>query len=113
MGLDLTLVVNAYRSDDNMPLAYERLRLDANYKMFDSIKDAGAVPLRANRELRWYGDEGIERRQDDPYGDRITSIRAKQVADAMSTHKLTDKNIAVFAYMKALPPDTEIFLWWH
>jgi len=113
MGIDLTLVVEAYIKDDDYPLAYERLRTDRNYDLHDSIKQCGVVEFRKGRKLHWYNDEGLEYTDEDYYGERLTSTRAKLVADAMAKHKLTPKNNAVMQYMKALPPDTEIFLWWH
>lgn len=112
MGIELTLVVDAFERDSQMPLAYERIRIDANYAFFDDIKET-AIPFRQNRQLWWYGYGGIDRRTDDPYGDRLTSTMAKHVADAMASHELSAKNKAVMAYMNALPPDTEVFLWWH
>jgi len=113
MGTDLTLVVNKFGYNDNMPLAYERIRIDRDYDLFDSIKQAGALPLRENRDLLWYGDDGIEQRTEDPWGAPLTSIRAGILADVMSRHDLSPKNSAVTVYMRALPSDTEIFLWWH
>ncbi|MGD2065618.1 MAG: hypothetical protein PVI43_00430 [Candidatus Bathyarchaeota archaeon] len=113
MGVSLTLVVNAFVKDDNLPLAYERLLTDRDYDMQDSIRNCGVVEFRQGRKLHWYDDEGLEDTDKDNYGDRLTSTRAKLIADAMAKYKLSPKNRAVMEYMKALPPDTEIFLWWH
>jgi len=115
MGVDLTIIVSCFGFNDEMPLAYERMRLDRSYGLFDSLKDkAGLVPLGEGRKLLWYSDDGIEHTTTDAYGEPIKSTRAKLMADVMMDHDiLSCKNTAVAAYLSVLPPDTEIFLWWH
>lgn len=114
MGLDLTLVVNNFTPDSLFPRGYERLMVDQDSRLFAVIREApGLVRLRQGRKLYWYGEEGLRSIEEGIYGNRLTSIRAGQLATAMGPLDLGTKNNAVREYMKALPPLTEIFLWWN
>lgn len=121
MGIDLTLCPEKYQSSTWF-LAYDRLSLMSDYRVFDQLegfeyyeKTSGlrAHPLPPNAGFDWYGDEGIEQLTEDAYGTPLTFMYAKDLSTLDIPDDTSDWNKAVFAFVKALDPDTRIVLWWH
>lgn len=112
MSLDLTLVFDPFKSNPDCFHGYNRLRMDSAYRLFEAIQDSDPAPLNPGRVVDWYGDEGLETRDTDVYGDRLTLITASALVAVMNKFDLSPKNAAVFAYLRALPPDEEVILWW-
>ena len=91
-------------------LAHDRLRMNwQDYDAFDRIK-AESVPLPEG--VQWYGDEGIENRPDDQYGEPLTYVAAHTLARHLASATLRGWDLAVLAFVKALRPDTRVVLWW-
>jgi hypothetical protein len=79
MGLDLTLCPDSYPMLRSF-LAYTRLGLDRDYRVFDQVGALPARPLAAGRSFRWYGDEGLVDRTEDPYGSALKCLTAGELA---------------------------------
>lgn len=110
MSLNLTLAFDRYGFDGPI-LCYERHRLDyQNDDWFDQIK-AEALPLPDG--VRWYDDDGLETATEDCYCESLTFMSAGVIARHLSTRALHGFDAAVLAYVKALPPETRVVLWWH
>ncbi len=110
MGMNLTLAFDRYGFAGSI-LCFERHRLDwQDYEAFDRIK-AEAVPLADG--VQWYGDEGLEERKEDPYGEPLTCMLAHSIARHLSAAPLRRFDAATLTYLKALPPETRVVLWWH
>lgn len=109
MSVNLTLAFDRYGT--KWPtLCYERHRLGwQDSEAFDRLK-ADAVPLRDG--VQWYGDEGLEERKEDPYGQPLTFMSAHTIARHLGAAPLRGFDAATLAYVKALPPETRVILWW-
>ena len=109
MGLDLTLLPARFRMLDGFH-GYDRLGMHRDPELFDQIL---ALPsLELHRPLDWYGDEGIESLAADPYGNVLRFCQAGDLGRTAPAFRST-WNEAVLAFIRALPPETEIVLWWH
>lgn len=109
MSVHLTLVFDQYGLAGRIP-AYTRMSLEwQDYDAFDRIK-AEAVPL--SNGIDWYDDDGLEERRDDQYGEPLTFLPAHAVARHLSAAPLRCWDAAVLAFVKALPPDSRVVLWW-
>jgi hypothetical protein len=111
MGLDLTLAYSPWRSDQGAPepLLYSRLSLNRDYELFDQIKELPVIPVTG--PVLWYGDEGLETRETDPYGDRLTWVNAFHFHNVKGSEN--SENAAILAFVRTMPPDRRIYLWWH
>ena len=109
MSVNLTLAVDRYGFNGPI-LCYERHRLDwQDYEAFDRIK-AEAVPLTDG--VQWYEDDGLKAWGEDPYGKPLTFMSAHSIARHLSAAPLRGFDAATLAYLKALPPETRVVLWW-
>lgn len=110
MSTNLTLAFDRYGFKGPI-LCFERHRLDwQDYEAFDRIKDE-AVPLTDG--VQWYGDEGLEAIKEDHYGVPLTFMPAHSIARHLSAAPLRGFDAATLAYLKALPPETRVVLWWN
>jgi len=110
MSINLTLVFERYGINRDSLLAFERMRLDwQNYDAFDRLK-ADAIPLPIG--VDWYDDEGLRHSTTDEYGAPLTYVSAHTLANHLSSAPLRGWDAAALAFLKALPPDTKIILWW-
>lgn len=115
MGLDLTLIFN--RWTDVIPwdlfLATDRLEFHRNYALFDAIKAIPSHPLPEGKAVEWYGDKGIDRITEDPYGDPLRWVTAANLSTIHPSEELCRWNRAVMAFVQCVPPKTIIVLRWH
>lgn len=124
MGLDLALYPDQWeRARFDSILATVRLPLERDYDLFGRISHINRTeeqpickprPLAdiAPKGLHNFEDEGLVYRLDDPYGDPLTYLSARELA-AVPCEDSSTWNKAVFAMIRALPPGTTIVLWWH
>jgi hypothetical protein len=119
MGLDLTLCPIQY-DDEGIWRAYNRLSLCRDYYLFSRFSNIGRTevkpvtkpsPLRDNITLLWYNDDGLEKRRDDPYGTPLTYVEACEF-NKIDTVCLNPWNRAVIEFIRSLPEDTPVVLWW-
>lgn len=119
MGVDLTFCIGhteATLDDMDWFLAYQKLQCPRNYDLHQRIEAKNPQPIRW--KFDWYGDEGIERRTEDPYGTQLTYLHADEIAAAFAEWLPTEPNThssfkALHAYFSNLEPATVVVLWWH
>lgn len=127
MGLNLTLLpVSWWRGQWDSPiLAYQRIKLDQDYALYQQFNDTGrseAEPLLEPRLLpefvyiQWYDDEGLRKTAEDPYGTHLTYITAEELGK-LKPYEVDGPskwNIAVIKMLhEGLDHDNPIILWWH
>lgn len=117
MGLDLTLCPYDWSDgfgDNVWWLTYTRIGLRGGARAFAEQLEASQLPvhlLPPGAQVEWYGDEGLKKTREDPYGEPLTFMRA---GDLVKLEMPPSKRwAAAWAYLKALPPETPILLWWH
>jgi len=104
-------------------LCYDRLGLNRNYELFAQIdEEKSRMPaieavcdpkdIPQGKRVHWYGDDGLKTITEDPYGCGLTYVDAREFAN-VEPGETGDWNKAVLAFLKALPPETPIVLWWH
>lgn len=123
MGIDLTVCPHRYqRSGLSWILAYDRLGLDRDYRIFEQIDGFSqaeghavrAHPLPPTTRFDWYGDEGIHGdMKDDAYGNALTYALAAEFGRVTIPENTTDWNKGVLALLAKLPPETMVVLYWH
>ncbi len=113
MGLDLALLPDRWPKLEVIgwtALAYDRLALLRDYELFERIKKVPTTPVPM---IQNYEDEGIRNRTTDPYGDPLTRCTAGALSEIPEPKGLHPWNRAVMAFVRALPGNTPIVLWWH
>jgi len=110
MSVSLACIFAKWEHFPGRVLGYERLSLTyQDYDLFDRIK-AEATPI--DGMLMSYEDEGIKDRSDDPYGTPLTFLTAHRLAKHFDGIGMEAWDMAVLAFVKALPPSTRVVLWW-
>ena len=109
MSMNLILGFDRYGIKGSV-LCFERHRLDwQDYEAFDHIK-AEAIPMPEG--VHWYDDDGLQARNDDPYGNPLTWMPAHSLARHLACAPLRGWDMATLAFLKAIPPETKVVLWW-
>lgn len=123
MGLDLTLIPIDHdsREYDTEPstswgFGHSLLQMDRDYELFKKFQrlESGDVP--ADFATFTSRDEACEephygQTQETPYGKPLRCVLAGQLV-SVKTEELSDRNTAVMAYLKALPVNTKVALYW-
>jgi hypothetical protein len=116
MGIDLTLMPGKFTGGGrpilDWFLATERISLDRDYALQDRIRLVPTQPLPFGVRFRNYEDDGLKDRTDDQYDTPLTWCRAGDLAK-VSDGDCSPWNKAAMAFVRALPPDILIVLWWH
>lgn len=125
MGLDLAVCPVKYADHLEWWLGFERLSFHRDYDLFEQIDSNGRQepdepiekvcnpqPLPEGVEFEWYGDEGVRKETQDPYGSDLTFVRAFEFhkVDVSKSHPW---NKCIIDFLKSLPAQTPIVLWWH
>ena len=115
MSVDLTLCPDRHdgRSLNGWWLAYERISLDGDGRLWDAIKELPPHPLPPLTRFTWYSDGGLEDATTDKYGEPLTYATAGELGAIVLPEDVSPRNAAVFAYLRALPAGTPVVLWWH
>ena len=110
MSVNLTIAIDRYGLPGS-PLAYERLRLDWQDRELFARIIADSEVLGCG--VYWYGDKGSSLEQTDAYGVPLRYIPAGALAAYLDAIPLRGADAAVLAFLKALPWDMRVILWWH
>lgn len=109
MGMDLSVCPDTFGLKGETVLAYDRLRINRDYDLFERVRSLRPRPL--DTAVAYYEDDGLADRTTDPYGADLTYLTAGELsAIDPGTGTLAR---AVWAYLDELPRDTKIVLWWH
>ena len=112
MGLDLAVMPMRFK-DMDWWLCTERLSCDRQHELFESIQMLPAKPIPAKKSVQVYDDDGIREVKTDPYGSPLTYLTAGEMSKARLPKGLTDWNKGIMAFVKSIPSDTPVILWWH
>lgn len=116
MGVDLTLCPDRYHGDAlGWFLAHTRLDTNRHYAFYAAIQALDSQPLPPHVRFQWYGDNGLEDRQADPYGAPLTWLDAgafQQIPGRVRA-MLSPWNNAVLLFLETIPPQSKVVLWWH
>ena len=111
----MTLVPERYPNLGGEPLAYCRFDLDGRWYDFQGELSGYATVLVGG--LHWYSDGGLEVVTKNPYGNPITFVTAQKLIevwdDCMKEKALGEWDRAIIAFIRELPGDHRIFLWFH
>ena len=126
MGIDLTVCPVKW---DNTTwwLLHERLGFNRNYELFAQMGMGGVEdedgnllqsvfedsPIPEGVRVEWYGDEGIEIRTTNPYGEPLTFVRAKEFRKVKTDKTIGKWNLSIIKFLQGLPAETPVVLWWH
>ena len=116
MGIDLSIIPERHRAAERQTvLGYDRLEIQGRYYGFwKSLSDTAVV---LEEGMYTYNDEGCVKVFCDPYGDKLTWIKAGSFIRLWAMHNtVCDPGVwdkAVFKFLEALPDDTRIILWFH
>lgn len=112
MGLDLTLLPHKHHHLSGVPFLCESLRLDRAYALFDLILTAPRHFPGGPVEI--HSDTGWDKCTANPYGEPIYYVKAGDLAAAIPAALSTSPwNAAVIAFVRTLPADVPVYLWWH
>lgn len=120
MGLDLTLL--PFDADyDELCFSHTVLSCDRNGQLFCEIMALPSEPVlegfSSYMSNEVVGDfDGIHYgpTKTTPYGEQVTFVKARQLCKLQEIAGLVAyKNVAVWAYLQALDPETKVALFWH
>lgn len=126
--LDLLFLDNPNKLQDTSVLCYERLTLDQDYRVLGQLIDLSqyrkgpedeipaqptikTTPIPPQLWLEVYGDRGTIRTRQNVFGEEVSFAYAEQLRRLKMPHDASPKNLAIKAFLDALPNDTPIFLW--
>jgi len=121
MGIDLRLLIESMETP-NRDLCHTIISLERDYELWERIKRLTVFEAR-NEIYSWFGDN-YGASDNDAYGDKLMFTTAKDVVRRFFVimpkmlglqlqHESTPLNNAAMEYIKALPEDTRIYLYWH
>jgi hypothetical protein len=116
VGVDLTVIFDKYEIPGPM-LAYNRLGFKGRHSDLWAMLVEASTP--APCDVEWYGDSGIERTTTNPYGDPIRCLTAGEFARVWYWHSGQSGaqwgawDLAIVAFVQALPLNTMLYLWFH
>jgi hypothetical protein len=130
MGVDLKLLPLYAKSNIGFNFALTMLELDRRYQLFEQIEKIPTVTLEGTFSTylaripdgSWQGENAFGVVKEDAYGNKIQFVQAGQLADIMGKwySELKEEwsqydfhNKAAIAYLKCLPKDHLIGLYWH
>lgn len=111
MSINLTLIFDKHQF--STVVAYDRLGFQfQDYDLFDKIK---SITVPTHSPVMWYSDGGIYTTSHDSYGNVLTCLLAGQLAILLNNHVSIQNawDQAIVEFVKSLPYDSRIILWWH
>ncbi len=130
MGVDLKLLPLDTNEDWDWGFSQTILSLERRSELFDKIRELPVITkdkfkfssyLAQIPDGSWQGDNGYGLIESTPYGEPLTWVRAKQLAEVMEKWyseqedwaEYDYRNKAVIAYLKALHENNLVALYWH
>ena len=122
MSLDLTLLPVDH--DGKLGHAHSMLDCDAGGGIYDAMARLGISEKRLTdppddfftfRATGADGEPRYGRTTETPYGEPIRCARIRDLLRLTEEPVITEsrKNRAVWAWLRAMPPDTKVALYWH
>jgi len=121
MGIDLRLLIESMKTP-NRDLCHTIISLERDYELWERIKRLTICETDIE-VCSWFGDN-YGTKDNDAYGGKLTYTTAKDIVRRFFVimpkmlglqlqHKSTPLNNAAMEYIKALPEETRIYLYWH
>lgn len=129
MGVDCTLLPAVICEEAGCGFAHTMLPLERRQGLWPKLRAIPPLPIDVT-EIRFStylatiesgeheGEPRYGRVTDTPYGDPLRFARAADLARVLAEHNLEPDeehytNEAVAAYLRCLPADAPVGLWWH
>lgn len=124
MGIGLKLIFLRDQTEivNDKILVRDTLELEADRRIFDQFESPYRVPtvpvtitpqpLPPRTSLVIYDDEGEVRHNTDPYGSPLTFVFVRELRGLHLPINPHLKNIAIKAFIDALPVEIHVILWW-
>ena len=111
MGVDLSLFPVGHVIARDW-CSFSRIEVNRRRELWPAVH---ALPAVAIGTLTGYLDKGFHAETTDKYGARLKAVTAGDLATLAAAPGIADdsQNRAVWAYLAALPPATDIVLYWH
>jgi len=119
MGLDLRILPQYAIGAD---FSHDILECDGDTEMFDFIKNVEKrngrkVPRNGINSFSGTGEDGEHcygQTIQTAYGEDMISVQAGELSDALIDYQSESwRNRAVISFIKELPKELEVFLYWH
>lgn len=115
MGVDLSLL--PFRQSASMAFSHSIIEVSRDYDLYKLIESVGRVP--APDDFRAYvaplpnGERGYGVVKEDCYGQSLRMVSAKELAAITLPKDTGCRARAAWAYLKELPDDFYVVLFWH
>lgn len=122
MGMDLRLLPFDWDQGESLSYSHTILSCDRDYDLFDQVEKfepiyrkvpksfscfLSRVPDGTYEGERCYGEVNTT-----SYGDPLKFILVSDLVK-IDASKYSERNQAIWAYLKALNPETKVALYWH
>lgn len=111
MGIDLKVMASSFRERRGELLATATLRFERDPILFGRLSQLSR-PLPDGLKVGSYEDEGLTYTDVDRRGNRLTFCTPADVAALDAVAEGGEWNRAIFAFLRALPSDTRVVLYW-
>lgn len=114
MGIDLAISPDRFPMPNVKFLASNRLGFEGRYyDLWDKLEQAADV---TGETILWCEDDGWTERTENPYGTPLKFITAGKFVEAVDASGVTTMkpfDSAIVGFVRLLPPDTRLLLWFH
>jgi hypothetical protein len=116
MGFDLQVLASNFRARDGELLATASLRFDRDMRLLSQLdRDANPClvhPLPDGLKVGHYNDDGLKFDNVDRYGNLLTYTTPTELGRLRIPTDFAPWNQAILAFLRNLPPDARVFLYW-
>lgn len=111
MGIDLKVMASFFREHGGEMLPTASLRFERDSGLFGRLSRL-ARPLPEGLKVGNYEDEGLTFTNVDRAGSPLTFVTPADLAGLDVPAEVSPWNIAILAFLRALPDDMRIVLYW-
>ncbi len=116
MGIDWTVLASYFREHRGEFLPTASLRFERDHRLFAQLSADATPPLvrllPPGLQAGVYRDAGLTFTATDGYGKPLTFATPGDMRALRLPGDLTPWNCAVLAFLRALPPDNRLILFW-
>ena len=112
MGVDLRLHPMKYHTMDWW-LGTESFSLDRDYELQFQVKRCASKLIPSTKRVQLYKDHGVSNTTEDAYGELLRYAEAGELAKCSLSKNASPWNRAAWEFIRNLPPETPVILWWH
>jgi hypothetical protein len=116
MGIDLQVLASNFRERRSEFLATASLRFDRDQRLLTQLsidaKPCLVHPLPEGLKVGHYEDDGLKFDELDKHGRPLTFTTPADLKNVCPPNDLSPWNVAILAFLEALPSDTRLVLFW-